>query len=181
MKRESGEVGAVGEKGKTKGAWGNQEKERTGGDRGGDGERQRDEGSGGRRWSSVGIGIEGKVVKTGGDVMSSACVRVPVLIIGNCRRWGRRCGGVSDVGLWNGGRRSVKILVESIPTSGSGMANFGADLTRWLGGMGLWVQGRMVEGTPPASGSAAIVRSTAMGRRTTMAATKVGGCKIGRT
>ncbi|KAA8547403.1 hypothetical protein F0562_003733 [Nyssa sinensis] len=46
-----------------------------GGDWGGDGERQREEGSNGRGWSSVGIDIEGKVVKTRGDVMSSACVK----------------------------------------------------------------------------------------------------------
>ncbi|KAA8538240.1 hypothetical protein F0562_027937 [Nyssa sinensis] len=89
--------------------------------------------------SSVGIGIDGKVVKTGGDVMSNACVRVPVLIIVNCRGWGRRLGGVSDVGLRSGGRRSMKMVVESMPTSNSGMANFGADLTRRSGGMGLGV------------------------------------------
>ncbi|KAA8542745.1 hypothetical protein F0562_023897 [Nyssa sinensis] len=130
--------------------------------------------------SSVGIGYEGKVVKTGGDVMSSACVRIPVLVIVNCRRWSRRCEGVSEVGLGSGGGKGVKMVVEAIPTNGSGMADFGADLTRWFGGMGLWRQRRMVEGTPPASGSAAIVRSTAMGRRTTMTTTRGSGCKVCR-
>ncbi|KAA8525508.1 hypothetical protein F0562_007363 [Nyssa sinensis] len=90
--------------------------------------------------SSVGVGIEGKVVKTGCNVMGSTCVRVPILIIVKCKRCGGRCGGVSDVGLRSGGRGIVKMLVELIPTSGSCMANFGADLTRRSGGMGWWVR-----------------------------------------
>ncbi|KAA8520589.1 hypothetical protein F0562_014845 [Nyssa sinensis] len=96
--------------------------ERSGIDRGGDGERPREEGNGGggggesgigRRLppvgkgsgASVGIDCEGKVVKTGGDVMSSAGVRIPVLVIVSGRRWSRRCGGVKQGGPREWGRK----------------------------------------------------------------------------
>ncbi|KAA8515427.1 hypothetical protein F0562_018962 [Nyssa sinensis] len=71
------------------------------------------------RLSSVGIDCKGKVMKTGGDVMSSTGVRIPVLVIVSCKRWSRRCGGVRKVGLGSGGGRGVKMVVEAIPTSGS--------------------------------------------------------------
>ncbi|KAA8530870.1 hypothetical protein F0562_005506 [Nyssa sinensis] len=100
------------------------------------------------RWwrrSSVRVGIKGKVVKTGCNVMGSTCVRVPILIIVEGRKCGGMGGGLKQCGLeevglkrWGGG--IMKVLVESISTGGSRMANFGADLTRRSGGMGWWVR-----------------------------------------